>query len=232
MSSWAAFRGLLNICLRGTISVVILGPKIEHDSGLVIFLNIFHWFHTLLVLHAYWGMFRCISRCISTCSRACLAIRPLVYATDFHLSFMCNFPVNITVMPVIVCFCSCWSEQRNPICKWSNRNMCSLMSEKFMTLELPWIVRDNLTVGQGQTWLSGRSSTGIDVNNSMSATVTVVPSTLVMRNLLRLGCLGGGGGLFEPKFHCRGCIFCKNAQAKGVFLFWNPSQESIFNRNP
>ena len=46
--------------------------------SLVIFSNIFHWFHILLVLHAYWGMFRCISRCSSTCSGACYAVRPLV----------------------------------------------------------------------------------------------------------------------------------------------------------
>ena len=42
----------------------------DHDSGLVICSNILHWFHILLVLNAYLGMFMCISRCISTFSGA------------------------------------------------------------------------------------------------------------------------------------------------------------------
>ena len=59
--SLSYFRWVLKIGIRGPIFRVILRPKIDHISGFQAFSQLFHWFHIILVLHAYWGTVMCIS---------------------------------------------------------------------------------------------------------------------------------------------------------------------------
>ena len=55
MSIRATFRGVLNIGLRVPVSGSFWAPKLPWLRSSVIFSNIFYWFHTSLVLQAYWA---------------------------------------------------------------------------------------------------------------------------------------------------------------------------------
>ena len=57
MSICATFTGMLNIGLRGPLSSSFWAQSRTCLRSLVIIWNIFHWFHKILILHAYLGYF-------------------------------------------------------------------------------------------------------------------------------------------------------------------------------
>ena len=55
MSIWTSFRRTaLSIVFKGPIAEIFGSQNQTWFRSLVIFSNIFHWFHIFLVLHAYW----------------------------------------------------------------------------------------------------------------------------------------------------------------------------------